>query len=196
MRGFCQDNQAPSRRPSHLGTHLNRARALYRQLTNPDYIVLLLQQSSSCAVKRTIILNCFTTTTVLSFTMPPLFRPVPSTLPRIIRRLYSTPSTPLIKVLDVPAPGSGRIRILSLARPAARNAISRALLQELRHNVDSIHSEYAEDGSEIAPEGKFGGAAGKDERRPTRAVVLCSEVEQVFCAGADLKERAGMSKDE
>lgn len=122
-------------------------------------------------------------------------RPIPSTLPRIVRRLYST-SSPLIKVLDVPAPGSGKIRILSLARPAARNAISRALLQELRQNVDAIHAEYAEDGSEIVQQAKFGGAAGKDEKGPTRAMVLCSEVESVFCAGADLKERAGMSREE
>lgn len=43
---------------------------------------------------------------------------------------------------------------------------------------------------------RFGGAAGKDEKGPTRAVVICSEVESVFCAGADLKERAGMSREE
>lgn len=35
-----------------------------------------------------------------------------------------------------------------------------------------------------------------DERGPTRALILTSEVDSVFCAGADLKERAGMSSDE
>jgi methylglutaconyl-CoA hydratase len=118
-----------------------------------------------------------------------LLRPSFSALYTRPTRCYSTASNPLIRVLDVPAPSSGRIRILSLARPAARNAISRALLQELRQNVDSIAAEYAEDGSEIP--GK-----GQDKHGATRVVVLTSEVDSVFCAGADLKERAGMSADE
>jgi methylglutaconyl-CoA hydratase len=42
----------------------------------------------------------------------------------------------------------------------------------------------------------MGGAAGLDERGPTRAVVLASEVDSCFCAGADLKERAGFSAEE
>ena len=127
--------------------------------------------------------------------MRPLLR-FQSRLPQLlIKRSYSTPSS-LIKVLDVPAPSSGRIRVLSLARPAARNAISRALLQELRQNIDSIAAEYAEDGSELPQKARFGGAAGADEKGATRAVVLSSDVDSVFCAGADLKERAGMSVDE
>jgi methylglutaconyl-CoA hydratase len=69
-------------------------------------------------------------------------------------------------------------------------------LQELRQNIDAIHAEYAEDGSEVPAKVRFGGAAGVDEKGPTRAVVLCSEVDSVFCAGADLKERAGMSREE
>lgn len=36
----------------------------------------------------------------------------------------------------------------------------------------------------------------KDETGPTRALILASEVESCFCAGADLKERRGMSVDE
>ncbi|TVY71208.1 hypothetical protein LSUE1_G007554 [Lachnellula suecica] len=110
--------------------------------------------------------------------MPPLrtfFRP--STLPKLIPllpRTYST-STPLIKVLDVQAPGSGRIRILSLARPSARNAISRALLQELRSNIDAVASQYDAEGNELPAPKRFGGAAGEDEREAVRAVVLASE---------------------
>ena len=42
----------------------------------------------------------------------------------------------------------------------------------------------------------MGGAAGVDERGPTRALVLASEVDSSFCAGADLKERAGFSSEE
>lgn len=99
-------------------------------------------------------------------------------------------------MLDVPAPSSGKIRILSLARPAARNAISRALLQDLRRNVDEITAEYAEDGSEVPRKSLMGGAAGEDQRGVTRALVISSDVDSVFCAGADLKERAGMSQEE
>lgn len=42
----------------------------------------------------------------------------------------------------------------------------------------------------------FGGAAGEDKRGPVRAVIVASEVDSCFCAGADLKERKGMSSDE
>lgn len=91
------------------------------------------------------------------------------------RSAYSTVS-PVIKVTSVPAPHSGSIRILSLNRPSARNAISRQLLSELSREVDSIHDE-GETGS-------------------TRAVILASEVETSFCAGADLKERATFTPEE
>jgi methylglutaconyl-CoA hydratase len=129
---------------------------------------------------------------------PSLLRPIPSSLPKLLLRpskFYST-SPPLINVTDVPAPSTGRIRILSLARPSARNAISRALLQELRSHIDSIAAEYTEDGNEVAKEKRYGGAAGTDERGPTRTVILASEVESCFCAGADLKERRGFTADE
>ncbi|CAD0082359.1 unnamed protein product [Aureobasidium vineae] len=90
-------------------------------------------------------------------------------------RPYSTP-TSTIKVTRVPAPHAGNIRILSLNRPTARNAISKQLLSELRQQVEEISNE-PEDG-------------------PTRALILASESDQAFCAGADLKERLTMSGDE
>ncbi|TVY87871.1 Enoyl-CoA isomerase/hydratase [Lachnellula willkommii] len=128
-------------------------------------------------------------------------RPLPSTLPKLLLRpllrLYSTtPSTPLITITDIPAPSTGRIRILSLARPSARNAISRALLQELRSNIDSIAAEYDAEGNEVPRKASHGGAAGSDGRGPTRALILASEVEGCFCAGADLKERRGFTAEE
>lgn len=128
--------------------------------------------------------------------MRPPLRPVPSTLPRLLRRLYSSKSTPLINITDVPAPSSGRIRILSLARPAARNAISRQLLWELRSHINAIAGEYNEHGEEVPATPKFGGSAGVDNTAPTRALVIASEVDSCFCAGADLKERAGFTADE
>ena len=63
-----------------------------------------------------------------------------------------------------------------LNRPDARNALSKALLDELTRHVQSISAE---------------GGTG-----PTRALVLGSTSDAAFCAGADLKERAGMSRDE
>ncbi|KAL3426384.1 enoyl-CoA hydratase/isomerase [Phlyctema vagabunda] len=124
----------------------------------------------------------------------PLLRPIPSTLPRILRRCYSTPSAaPLLNVHDVPAPGSGRIRILNLNRPSARNAISRQLLLELRNNITSVAGQYDVNGDENDLAKTVEGA---NEHGPVRALILASEVDSCFCAGADLKERAGFTPEE
>lgn len=113
---------------------------------------------------------------------------------------YSTTTTenePLIRVTNLPAPNTGHIRILELNRPAARNAISRNLLYSLRNEIDAVHAQYdAETGDELPPTKRFGGAAGEDEKGPTRAVVLASAVDSCFCAGADLKERKGFTPEE
>ncbi len=91
-------------------------------------------------------------------------------------RAYATTQAPTINVTNVPAPHCGSIRILSLNRPAARNAISRQLLAELTHQVNSIHNE--------------------GDKGSTRALILASDVETSFCAGADLKERATFTQEE
>jgi methylglutaconyl-CoA hydratase len=91
------------------------------------------------------------------------------------KRSYSTPS-PVILTKSVPAPNSGSIKILSFNRPAARNAISRQLLTDLRREVESIHAEPS-DG-------------------PTRALILASNVDSSFCAGADLKERVTFTQED
>lgn len=99
-------------------------------------------------------------------------------LRQLQRCAYSSPSSPptVINVINIPAPHCGSIRILSFNRPAARNAISKQLLAELNHQVTSIHNE---------------GEAGA-----TRALILASEVDSSFCAGADLKERSGFTAEE
>ena len=102
----------------------------------------------------------------------------------------------MITVTKLPAPNSGHIRILELNRPAARNAISKALLGQLRAEIDAVRDQYNEDGEELGPRPIFGGAAGMDEKGPTRALILASAVETCFCAGADLKERRGFTKQE
>ncbi|KAL1888190.1 hypothetical protein Sste5346_009728 [Sporothrix stenoceras] len=107
-------------------------------------------------------------------------------------KFYSTASSssdPLIVVTDLPAPGSGHIRILELNRPAARNAISKALLAALREQVDDVASQYDEVGREVAT------AAGKD-LGPTRALIVASALDNCFCAGADLKERRTFTADD
>ncbi|KAF2641592.1 ClpP/crotonase [Massarina eburnea CBS 473.64] len=95
---------------------------------------------------------------------------------QIQRCAYSTATPPVLNVKSVPAPHCGSIRILSLNRPAARNAISRQLLSELNHHVNSIHSE--------------------GETGATRALILASDIDTSFCAGADLKERATFTAED
>jgi methylglutaconyl-CoA hydratase len=67
----------------------------------------------------------------------------------------------------------GAAAIVTLARPAQRNALSRDAVLEL---------------------GRAGRELGADDS--VRLVVLTGEGDQAFCAGADLKERAGMSDDQ
>ncbi|KAJ0117376.1 methylglutaconylhydratase [Diaporthe amygdali] len=135
--------------------------------------------------------------------MPPRSRAILAQRPfqALARRCYSTANEPpLIRVTNLPAPNTGHIRILELNRPSARNAISRALLTSLRGEIDDVHSQYdASTGEELAAKSwnkRFGGAAGQDDKGPTRAVILASAVDSSFCAGADLKERRGFSPEE
>lgn len=81
-----------------------------------------------------------------------------------------------IRLTNIPAPHSGEITVLSLNRPKARNAISTQLLGELSRVVEQLHAE--------------------GEKSSTRALILASESDDAFCAGADLKERLGFTDDE
>ncbi len=65
------------------------------------------------------------------------------------------------------------IVLLGLDRPVAKNALGRQLMAEFRKALAGLHSDAT-----------------------ARVVVLHSLVPGVFCAGADLKERAGMSQAE
>ncbi|KAJ5228285.1 hypothetical protein N7489_008993 [Penicillium chrysogenum] len=96
---------------------------------------------------------------------------------RVFVSRYSTSTEEdIIKTQQIPAPGSGHVRVLQLNRPKARNAISTHLLDTLSKHVDAIAAE---------------GGNG-----PTRALVIASNADAAFCAGADLKERANMSQAE
>lgn len=63
--------------------------------------------------------------------------------------------------------------MLGLERPDAKNALGRQLLQEVEEALAAVAADLT-----------------------LRVVVLHSLVPGVFCAGADLKERAGMNQDE
>lgn len=81
-----------------------------------------------------------------------------------------------IKISSIPAPHAGSITIVSLNRPQARNAISTQMLSELSRIVDTVHSE--------------------GEKGSTRALIVTSEIDQAFCAGADLKQRLDFTPEE
>ncbi|KAK8125796.1 ClpP/crotonase-like domain-containing protein [Apiospora kogelbergensis] len=125
--------------------------------------------------------------------MPPRIRIRLSSLaPCRFVRAYSSDTGPIVNVLPIP----GHIRILELNRPSARNAISKALLASLRAEIDDVQSQYTADGQEVPATSRFGGAAGPDQKGPTRALVLASAVDASFCAGADLKERRSFTQEE
>ena len=69
--------------------------------------------------------------------------------------------------------GDAGLVLLGLDRPAAKNALGRQLLGEFREVLAALKCD-----------------------RSARVVVLHSLVDGVFCAGADLKERAGMAQPE
>ena len=86
-------------------------------------------------------------------------------------------SPELLSVRDIPAPHIGHIRVIGLRSPRNRNALSTQLLAELQKEIISL-------------EGTDGSTGG------TRVLVLASELDEAFCAGADLKERSRMSVSE
>jgi methylglutaconyl-CoA hydratase len=106
---------------------------------------------------------------------------------RIRRSWYSTESTPLLRITNLAASNSGHIRVLELNRPSARNAISVALLRQLRAEVDAVQAQYTEDGEE---------ASVRDVMGPTRALIIASAIDTSFCSGADLKERRGFTQEQ
>ena len=150
----------------------------------------------------------------------------PQSCARPIIRAYSTSKPSLITTKNIPAPHSGHIRILTLNSPHNKNAISWQLLSELSNEITKIKQQTENEWTRFLAyqkrkTGKGVGAvvqqqsntdatlgisqhldAQFDEDDPpcvgegTRALIIGSEVNGVFCAGADLKERKGMSAQE
>lgn len=77
-----------------------------------------------------------------------------------------------LRVERLAGPDEGLV-LLGLDRPAAKNALGRQLMEEFRAALEGLKQE-----------------------RSARVVILHSLVPGVFCAGADLKERAGMTQPE
>jgi enoyl-CoA hydratase/carnithine racemase len=67
----------------------------------------------------------------------------------------------------------GRVEIWTLDRAAVRNALSRAMVEELAGHLERTSAD-----------------------RTLAAVVITGAGDQAFCAGADLKERAGMTEEQ
>lgn len=91
------------------------------------------------------------------------------------RRWLSADASPIITT-HYPAPHSGNIRVLLLDRPQTRNALSKRLVTDLRRHIQHIKDENGSGG--------------------TRALIIASGNDNAFCAGADLKERKGMTQEE
>lgn len=94
----------------------------------------------------------------------------------------------LIKAFNVSAPHTGHIRVVTLKSPDNKNAISRNLLEDLRNHIRGVYNKTELEASAFE-QGHSGATLGKG----TRAIVIGSEVDGVFCAGADLKERKTMT---
>ncbi|PFH51372.1 hypothetical protein AMATHDRAFT_142706 [Amanita thiersii Skay4041] len=88
----------------------------------------------------------------------------------ISRRLRFYSTTPKEAFLE-PLQSHPGITCLSLNRPQSKNAISVALLQQLRESLETVHFD-----------------------KSTRVLILRSTTVGSFCAGADLAERRTMSQ--
>lgn len=86
---------------------------------------------------------------------------------------------PILTVKNIPAPHTGQISILKINRPQAKNALSRALVQGLNQLFTKPNFTHAQS----VPNG-------------VRALIIASSTKGIFCAGADLKERATFTRQE
>jgi methylglutaconyl-CoA hydratase len=87
-----------------------------------------------------------------------------------LRRCFTSAAPTELRLTYLTGSDAGTA-VLTLSRGASRNALGRTLLGELEHALAAASAT-------------------------ARALVVCSDVPGVFCAGADLKERSGMSQRE
>uniref|UniRef100_A0A3Q4GI47 AU RNA binding protein/enoyl-CoA hydratase n=1 Tax=Neolamprologus brichardi TaxID=32507 RepID=A0A3Q4GI47_NEOBR len=89
-----------------------------------------------------------------------------------VTRYYSSDSKDDLRVRYLDGEDSG-IVVVGINRPKAKNAISKNLVKMMFEAVEDIK-----------------------KNKKVRSVILCSLVPGIFCAGADLKERAKMHQSE
>jgi methylglutaconyl-CoA hydratase len=75
------------------------------------------------------------------------------------------------------------ITIFKLNRPRVRNALGQQLIHELSLALDDLESQYSKVDTNMTT----------SSTHQTRCVILTSQTPHIFCAGADLQERAVMS---
>lgn len=85
-----------------------------------------------------------------------------------------------MKVIDHDAPHTGKIRVLLMDQPSNRNALSRQFCKDFGEQIEIIRSQQS----------------AKISNDSIRALILASNLDNAFCAGADLKERKSMSPQE
>lgn len=125
-------------------------------------------------------------------------------LPLLVTNSYEIPKATignlgphsLLRITDIAAPQSGYIRIIELNNPSTRNALSRALLAELRREVDTIRKQYEPHTGQEVPMKLLESDACTRQNGPTRALIIASALDSSFCSGADLKERKGFTLEE
>ena len=139
---------------------------------------LLLKVRSAGLTRFTTIRRPFRSTTLAPTSADPTLR-----LRRLRRALHTDPPPSVVpsppeaeadtdEVTLSHDPENEGIVHLTLNRPRAKNALSISLVSKLRSHLDSL----------LSPTSPL-----------TRVVILRSSTRGSFCAGADLKERKGMS---
>ncbi|MEE6495571.1 hypothetical protein FKM82_002085 [Ascaphus truei] len=93
-------------------------------------------------------------------------------LPRAVRRLSSGPGGPEIRVTHLQGSNAGIVEI-GMCRAHARNSLGKLFVNEFFQTVERVRHDSS-----------------------VRVVVIRSDVQGVFCAGADLKERSRMNNTE
>ena len=149
-------------------------------LCRPNYLT---HGSATRSLSR--IVRCITTTTVP-------FRDVQQTPPNTpVRKILRERPPRLVDELAVQAPHTGYIKVFNLKSPHNKNAISIQLQFELDKKIRRVHDSVSEEVAQ-SRSGQHGAPLGLGPR----AVIIGSEVDGVFCAGADLKERKAMTAEE
>lgn len=175
---------------SHLPSKCSSSRSIFLHLISPaicslrfpSYLLYRHNSTTSASETSSSLLKSRTEAQVLH-------------LESNLNHARNTPSNGLreedktIIVKTVPAPHLGHIRILSLNSPRNRNALSRQMVRELTGELiytrEQLYRATEIELDKMVPYQDF-----------PRVLILASEVDGTFCAGADLKERISMTRDE